>query len=88
MHDEHYLPKAFYEADIVISLPCLKTASGVVFTGGIKNISLGVTPGNIYGVAEDNPCKTQMVSHKMSDGDLDKWSYVYFILKPAELCTR
>jgi uncharacterized protein (DUF362 family) len=68
LHEEYYFSKRLYEADVVISLPCLKTSSGVVVTRGIKNLSLGCPPGNIYGIAEGNPGKTQMVSHKMFDG--------------------
>lgn len=84
LHKEYYFNKLFYEADVVISIPCLKTTSGVVVTAGIKNVSLGTPPGNIYGVSPDNPSKVNMVSHKIVDGELDKWIYDYFICKPID----
>ncbi|MDR1689616.1 MAG: DUF362 domain-containing protein [Clostridiales bacterium] len=65
LHKEYWFSRILYEADVLISIPSLKTASGVVVTGGIKNISLGTPPGNIYGVSEDNAGKTSMVSHNM-----------------------
>lgn len=68
---------------MVISIPTLKTSSGVVVTGGIKNVSIGTPPGNLYGVAPDNPSKTAMVSHKITDGELDKWIYDYYMARPV-----
>lgn len=84
LHQEYYFNKLLYEADVLISIPCLKTSSGVVVTAGIKNVSLGTPPGNIYGVAADNPSKVNMVSHKISDGELDKWIYDYYLCKPID----
>lgn len=82
LHQTYYFNRILYEADVLISIPCLKTSSGVVVTAGIKNVSLGTPPGNLYGAAPDNPSKVHMVSHKISDGELDKWIYDYYCAKP------
>lgn len=82
LHKNYYFNRILYEADVLISIPCLKTSSGVVVTAGIKNVSLGTPPGNLYGAAPDNPSKVNMVSHKIVDGELDKWIYDYYCAKP------
>ena len=84
LHDEYYFSRMVYEADVLISIPCLKSTSGCVVTGGIKNVSMGLPPGNIYGYSETSASKLNMVSHKMHDGALDKWIYDYFICKPVD----
>ena len=37
LHKSYYFNRILYEADVIISIPALKTSSGVVVTGGIKN---------------------------------------------------
>ena len=83
LHKTYYFNRILYEADVVISIPTLKTSSGVVVTGGIKNVSIGTPPGNLYGVAPANPSKTAMVSHKITDGELDRWIYDYYMARPV-----
>lgn len=83
LHQSYYFNRILYEADVIISIPALKTSSGVVVTGGIKNISIGTPPGNLYGRGPDDPSKMKMVSHKITDGDLDKWIYDYYRAKPV-----
>lgn len=84
LHQSYYFNRILYEADVVISVPALKTSSGVVVTGGIKNVSIGTPPGNLYGAAPDNPSKLKMVSHKITDGELDKWIYDYYRARPVD----
>lgn len=84
LHKSYYFNKKLYEADILISVPCLKSNSGAIVTAGIKNVSIGATPANIYGVSSTNHGRTKMVSHKIVDGDLDKWIYDYYICKPID----
>ncbi len=84
LHKSYYFNKILYEADVVISIPALKTSSGVVVTAGIKNVSLGTPPGNLYGAGPDTPSKQKMVSHKIVDGELDKWIYDYYKAKPVD----
>lgn len=83
LHKEYYLNKKYFECDVLISIPCLKTNSGAVVSGSIKNVSIGATPANIYGVSATNPGRIKMVSHKIVDGELDKWIYDYYMCKPV-----
>ena len=85
LHKEYYFNRIFYEADVVVSIPCLKTTSGVVVTAAIKNVSLGAPPGNIYGISPERPgSRMNMVSHKITDGELDKWIYDYYMCRPID----
>ncbi|MCX7921737.1 MAG: DUF362 domain-containing protein [Clostridia bacterium] len=84
LHKQYYLNKKYYEADVLISVPCLKNNSGTVITGGIKNVSIGATPANIYGPAPGNLSRTAMVSHSTSKGDLDRWIHDYYMCKPVD----
>ncbi len=83
LHKSYYFNRILYEADVIISIPALKTSSGVVVTAGIKNVSIGTPPGNLYGMGPDTPSKQKMVSHKIVDGELDKWIYDYYKAKPV-----
>ncbi len=83
LHKSYYFNRILYDADVVISIPALKTTSGVVVTAGIKNVSIGTPPGNLYGMGPDTPSKQRMVSHKIVDGELDKWIYDYYKAKPV-----
>lgn len=84
LHKSYYFNKILYEADVIISIPALKTSSGVVVTGGIKNVSIGTPPGNLYGMGPNTPSKQNMVSHKIVDGELDQWIYDYYKAKPVD----
>lgn len=83
LHKSYYFNKILYDADVVISIPALKTSSGVIVTAGIKNVSIGTPPGNLYGMGPDTPSKQKMVSHKIVDGELDQWIYDYYKAKPV-----
>lgn len=83
LHKSYYFNKLLYDADVVISIPVLKTSSGVVVTAGIKNVSIGTPPGNLYGMGPDTPSKQKMVSHKIVDGELDRWIYDYYQARPV-----
>ena len=83
LHKEYYFNKKYLECDVLISIPCLKTNSGAVVSGAIKNVSIGATPANIYGISPINPGRTKMVSHKIVDGELHKWIYDYYMCKPV-----
>jgi uncharacterized protein (DUF362 family) len=83
LHKEYYLNKKYFQCDVLVSIPCLKTNSGAIVSGAIKNVSIGATPANIYGVSSSNPGRTRMVSHKIIDGELDKWLHDYYMCKPV-----
>jgi len=80
LHTEYYLNKKYYDADVLISLPCLKTHSSAGITGALKNTGIGATPGNIYGSSSTSAHRGDMVSHNTLD--LHKWIHDYFMCKP------
>lgn len=79
LHKAYYINKRFFEADVLISLPCLKTHSSAVVTGALKNTGIGAAPANVYGMSKDNISKYNMVNH-LSD-DLHKWIRDYNLCK-------
>ncbi len=84
IHKEYYLNKKYQEADVLISVPCLKTHWSAAVTGGIKNVSIGASPGNIYGGSAKDPGRNSMVAHDAPGGDLHKWIHDFFISRPVD----
>lgn len=84
LHKEYYLNKRYKEADVLISIACLKTHSSAVVTGGIKNLAIGATPANIYGASQTDNSRMNMVPHDNKDGDLHKWIHDYYLCRPAD----
>jgi uncharacterized protein (DUF362 family) len=50
---QYWINKRYVEADIVISLPTMKTHQGAGITGGVKNLGIGVTPMGQYSLLTD-----------------------------------
>jgi uncharacterized protein (DUF362 family) len=48
-NNEYYLHKIYYNAKVLISLPCLKTHFLTGVTGAVKNVGIGATPVRMYG---------------------------------------
>jgi uncharacterized protein (DUF362 family) len=84
IHKEYYLNRRFKEADVLISVACLKSHASAVVTGGIKNLSIGATPANIYGASQTDNSRMNMVPHDNKDGDLHKWIHDYYMCRPAD----
>lgn len=84
LHKEYYLNRTYKEADVLISLACVKSHGSAVVTGGIKNLSIGATPANIYGASETDNSRMNMVAHDNVQGDLHKWIHDYYICRPAD----
>ena len=76
VNTEYYLNKIYKEASVVISLPALKNHWNAVVSGGIKNVGIGATPGNIYGSYRGG-----VVDHK-SVG-LHRWIRDFFLARPV-----
>ncbi len=79
-----YYNKAYYDADVLISLPVLKNHQTAGITGGVKNVAMGATPSNIYGNKNHNRpfLRSQVIDH--ANGNLDKWLHDYYIGRPAD----
>ncbi|NLY88185.1 MAG: DUF362 domain-containing protein [Firmicutes bacterium] len=84
LHKRYYLNKKYKEADVVISLPCLKNHWHAAVTGAIKNVGIGATPGNIYGNSSANPGRNSMVDHNSRRGDLHMWIHDYYKCRPVD----
>ncbi len=78
-----YLNRRYYEADVLISLPCLKNHWNAAISGSIKNIGIGATPANIYGThnGSGNNMRTSMVNHDTSA--LHKWIHDFYMCRPV-----
>jgi uncharacterized protein (DUF362 family) len=81
---EYYLNRKYYEADTVISVPCLKTHWHAAVTGAIKNVSIGASPANIYGESPDNTVRTSAVDHESTKGDLHMWIRDFYLCRPVD----
>lgn len=82
LHDEYYVTKLIYDADVYISLPTLKNHSNTTITGGIKNIGIGGTPANIYAASQFTTDRQGMVDHTTTD--LYKWIADFYRARPAD----
>jgi uncharacterized protein (DUF362 family) len=89
--NEYFLNKVYAEADVLISLPCLKSHFLTGITGGIKNVGIGGTPVEMYGngksVAEDDlPGRWNHINHgdfSTQTVSLDKWIHDFYLCKPV-----
>ena len=82
LHKEYYLNKKIYEADVLICLPTLKNHWQAVVTGSVKNIAIGATPPNIYGISKDNNGRNNMVDHDKPE--FHKWLADFYTCRPAD----
>lgn len=82
LHKEYYLNKKYAQADVLISLPVLKNHSCAVISGAIKNVGIGATPANIYGMTPDFPQRSGMVNH--NNDDLHKWIRDYYLCRKVD----
>jgi uncharacterized protein (DUF362 family) len=79
---EYAMNKIYKEADVLISLPCLKNHWTAVVSGAIKNVSIGATPGNIYGSGIGNPTRNAGIPH--TGIDFHYWLRDYFNARPVD----
>ena len=83
MKEKYYFNKTYWEADVVISLTCLKNHQNVAYTGGIKNLGIGVMPQQVYRNSRySNVNRGLAIDH--SFGPLSDWIHDYYLLKPAD----
>lgn len=88
----YYLNKVYAEADVLISLPCLKSHFLTGITGGIKNVGIGATPVEMYGngksvVEDDLPGRWNHINHgdfSTQTVSLDKWIHDFYLCKPVD----
>jgi uncharacterized protein (DUF362 family) len=78
---EFYLNKKYQQADVLISLPCLKNHWHAAVTGAIKNVGIGGTPANIYGISARNIGRNNMVDHNSQE--LHQWIHDFYMCRPV-----
>ncbi|MGE5549488.1 MAG: DUF362 domain-containing protein [Bacteroidota bacterium] len=77
----YFLNRRYYEADVVISVPTLKNHASAVVTGAVKNLSIGATPANIYGLGPKDYLRAR-IPH-----DNEEYHYFlrdYYKCRPAQ----
>ena len=92
LHPRYYLNNIYYKAQVLISLPVLKTHFLTGITGAVKNLGIGATPVRMYGngpkvVASDQSGRWKMIPHWDSKGSikpLDQWIHDYYLCRPAD----
>jgi uncharacterized protein (DUF362 family) len=88
----YYMNKIYYEADVVISIPCLKNHAVADITGGVKNVALGVSPANIYGPGETEFLNGDLNRYEQGIDHgylgyrtpLHYWIHDYYLCKPVD----
>ncbi|OFY47440.1 MAG: hypothetical protein A2W85_01890 [Bacteroidetes bacterium GWF2_41_31] len=80
---EFYINKVYNNADVVISIPVLKNHKVAIITAGIKNVAIGMTPPNIYGMSESFFGKWTKIDHGYEN--LNKWIHDFYLCKPVDL---
>ena len=78
----YYMNRRYYEADVLVSLPVLKTHGLTAVTGAIKNVGIGGTPGNIYGMSESMQVRAATIDHHSVE--LHQWIRDYFLVRPVD----
>jgi len=82
--NEYYLNRIYHEADVVISLPVLKTHSNAAVTGAVKNVGIGATPINIYGASTTRQWRVDTINHGGANNtNLHDWIHDYYLCRPV-----
>jgi len=88
---QYWVNKRYFEADIVISMPTMKTHSSAGITGGVKNLGMGTTPvGQFSGTgAATGDCTrskvagTNSIDHSTPE-TLGSFIRDYYSIRPAD----
>jgi len=83
----YYLNKIYYTADVVISIPVLKTHSNTAVTGAVKNVGIGATPVNIYGYSTSRPYRFEVIDHGSDASkyeNLHRWIHDFYLCRPVD----
>lgn len=84
-----YLNKRYANADVVISIPTMKTHMGAGITGAVKNLGVGATPAGRYSATTvaANDCTrgqtAEYIDHS-SPESLGRFIHDYYSVRPAD----
>ena len=86
---ELYFNKQYFNADVIISLPCLKNHYQAEVTGAVKNIAQGCTPSTIYGVegkfgTNDNWANLRNSYLDHTSTWVHKWLHDFYAARPVD----
>jgi uncharacterized protein (DUF362 family) len=89
--NKYHLNKIYYNANVLISLPCLKSHWIAGITGGVKNVGIGATPVEMYGngtgvATDDVPGRWNHINHgdfATTTVPLDKWIHDFYMCRPV-----
>ena len=88
-HDNtYYMSKLYYNADVLISIPCLKNHLSAGVSGGVKNVGIGATPSQIYGLGPENENPygrwgaDNGIDHTWTA--LNNWIHDFYMLRPVD----
>jgi len=82
--NRYWLNKLYYEADVVISMPVLKNHLFTGTTGSIKNVGIGATPPNIYGVSSIDPLRWQIDHESPQQTNLHYWIHDFIMCRAVD----
>jgi uncharacterized protein (DUF362 family) len=78
---KYYFDKTYYNADVIISLACLKNHMCSAVTGGIKNVGIGARPANIYANKEGKTVSAFVIGHTWEP--INNFIHDYYSAKPV-----
>ncbi|MBI2521121.1 MAG: DUF362 domain-containing protein [Bdellovibrio sp.] len=82
LRKEYYLNRRYKEADVVISVPVLKTHWDAIVTGAIKNLAIGAAPPSMYAEQEGSAYHGSAIDHEHPR--LDYWIHDFYLCRPAD----
>ena len=82
----YYFNKTYIQADVILSLPVLKTHSSAAFTGSIKNVAVGAAPTSIYGDESGiTNLRWPFIDHAATYASpLHDWIHDYYLCRPVD----
>ena len=85
-NNKYIMHKIYYEADVLISIPVLKTHCFTAVTGAVKNVGIGATPVNIYGTSEDRQWRYDIIDHSSTGNyrNLNNFIHDFYMCKPVD----
>lgn len=81
LKNKYYFDKTYYNADVIISLCCLKNHSAAAVTGGIKNVGIGARPACIYSLKKST-ISVFAIGHAWEP--LNNFIHDYYSAKPVD----
>lgn len=90
--NKYYLHNLYKNAQVLISLPCLKSHGLTGITGAVKNVGIGATPVQIYGNGPGFPDIVKAARwDRINHGDyitttapLDRWIHDFYMCRPVD----